>query len=42
MTDPKHTAPKEPEIDCDDLPKLTAEEWAYIAEIEDSEPEDDA
>jgi hypothetical protein len=42
MTEPTVPDPQPDDVECEDVPKLTAEEWAYIAEIEDSEPEDDA
>jgi hypothetical protein len=33
MTEPENPRP-EVEGDCDDLPKLTAEEWAYVVAVE--------
>jgi hypothetical protein len=41
MTDPQKPENPEPDDSDDDLPKLTAEEWAYIQAVADAEKGDD-
>lgn len=39
MTEPRDTTPDDVDSDCNDEPKLTAEEWAAVEALSAAEPE---